>query len=118
MEDPQAEIINAVCGFLSENEIFPRRHYEGMVSHCKIEVVNRDGDFPVTIRLQFLDGQFCGVLAGATLSDHLNYGGVNVMTTRDGLNIEMKAYWFDISDPGFLDQVLLLVQNPYTFLEK
>ena len=107
MENPQAEIINAVCGFLSGKGIFPK-HSTDMISHEKVEVVNRDGDFPVTIRLQFLDGQFCGVLAGA--SDLLR-------KQRGGLKLDIKAQWFEVGDPDFLDHVFAFVKNPYTFFE-
>ena len=110
--DSMSDILDAVNGFLQENGCSPR--LPGASIGSRIEVVNRDGGFPVTIRLQFMDGAFMGVLAGTTdllgdMERHLKSVG--------GLELKMTSHTFDINDPGFLDHVLAFVKNPYTFLE-
>ena len=110
MIDAEADVIRSVTIFLHDYGYTTRNP-----GTLRLEVVNRDSRFPVTIRFGFMGGDFVGTLAGTTdllgdVSQHLRSGG--------GLELRMNSHQFEISDPEFFDHVLNFVQNPYEFLEK
>jgi len=96
----QVAILDGVAGLLKSHGFSvtcPSFHNQGA-----LEVVRRY-KFPVTIRLQFMGGDFVAIISGVQENG------------KGGCELDLRPHFFEVGDPDFLDHVLGLVRDPMQF---